>query len=234
MKYLFLLVVFFQGVLLQAGSHFVLVGSPGAGKGTFCEWLVDSQGYYQICPGALLRAEAANNTQVGQKIRADVESGKFISPAIVWEVVLKHLEEALIQEKSFVLDGFPKNQECLDLFISFVESRDLPVEFLYFYADEETCFNRMITRLECHQCGNTFNSVSKQPKIEGICDSCQNVLVQRKGDDPQTVRYRLEDYYQNILPVIERIRDLYPVVEVNTSQLTLEESGSLYERLYTN
>ena len=214
-----------------AMSNFVLMGPPGAGKGTFADLLVKEYGYIQICPGALLRAEAEKGTSLGLIIKADVENGKPIANSIVSQVVKCHVENAIKSNTPFVLDGFPKNKECFDFFIKLLKHHEISSRFIHLYATDNFCFDRIVSRLECHNCCSTFNFVSKQPQKQGICDVCQNKLVQRKGDDHKTALYRLQEYHLNIEPILKQIKETYMVTEIDTSSLSMACCKKVYENL---
>lgn len=128
----------------------------------------------------------------------------------------------------FVLDGFPKNKACFEFLISFLKQHDLNATFIYFYAEDMICFERIVSRLECHTCGATFNELSKQPNISGICDGCKGNLVRRKGDDPETALYRLQEFHENIEPVIEDIKRQISVIEIDTSHAPIDYCKSFY------
>lgn len=229
-KKILLLVMLANTTSLFGVPNFVLMGPPGAGKGTFADMLVTKNNYKQICPGALLRAEAAQGTPLGLSIKEAVEFAKPIDASIVCKVIKLHLEEALMQKKPFVLDGFPKNIECFNFLISFLKENELSATFIHFYATDSVCFERMVSRLECHTCGATFNEISKQPIKAEICDVCKNCLVRRKGDDHKTAEYRLNEFHENIEPVIEFIKKKISVLEVDTTGKSINYCDTLYKK----
>jgi adenylate kinase len=228
-KYLTLLL--FQVITLQGMQHYVLMGPPGAGKGTFADMLVQKYNYMQICPGALLRAEAAKGSPIGKSIKSLVEQAKPIESSIVCDIVQLHMKDALAKGKPFVLDGFPKNKECFDFFIAYMKQYKLKVAFMHFYADDTICFERMVSRLECHSCGATLNELFKKPEVSGICDGCNGNLVRRKGDDAETARYRLQEFHENIEPVIEEIKRQIPVIAVDTTHTPIDYCETLYKNI---
>jgi adenylate kinase len=230
-KTFFIGFLLFQIATLHAVKNFVLMGPPGAGKGTFADMLVKKHKYVQICPGALLRAEASKGTELGNSIKDLVEQAKPIEASIVCKVVQIHLEEALAKEQPFVLDGFPKNKAGFEFLMEFLKKHNLIATFMHFYADDKICFDRITTRLECHGCGATFNEISKKPQLEGVCDECKNSLMHRKGDDSATADYRLKEFHANIEPVIKDIKQQLSVVEVDTSTTAINYCDLLYKKI---
>lgn len=232
MKYKYIVfLLMLQFSFISSVPNFVLMGPPGAGKGTFSDTLVKKYNYMQICPGALLRAEAEKQSALGKSIKELAEQAKPIEPSIVCSIVQYHLEKALSTNVPFVLDGFPKNKACFEFLVMFLKKHNMQATFIHFYANDNVCFNRITSRLECHTCGATFNSISKKPVAKDVCDFCKNKLEQRKGDDAKTANYRLQEFHENIEPVIKEVKNSVDVIEIDTSCVPISNCEMLCEEI---
>lgn len=167
----------------------ILLGAPGAGKGTYASRLKNDYNIPHISIGDLLRNAIKEQTETGIKAKKYVENGEFVPD----EIVIDLLKERLTKEdakKGFFLDGFPrtiKQAEMLDKLIG-IDA------VLSFNVQEETVLRRLSTRRICRNCGETFNLIGIPPKQEGICDKCGGELYQREDDKEETVLKRLNDY----------------------------------------
>ncbi len=185
----------------------VLLGAPGAGKGTQAKILVEKYGIPQISTGDLLRAAVAAGTALGKEAKSYMDRGELVPDA----VVLGMVEERLKQDdckKGYILDGFPRNTkqaEALDnmlasLNMSLTAALSVDVPF-------EDLMKRLTGRRTCKACGQMYNVYFNPPQKEGICDKCGGELFQRDDDKEETIKKRLEVYNAQTAPLIDYYRN---------------------------
>jgi len=180
----------------------VLLGAPGAGKGTQAKKLIEKYGMPQISTGDLLRAAVAAGTPLGKEAKSFMDKGELVPDS----VVLGMVEERLKQDdckKGYILDGFPRNTaqaEALDKMLAALNmsltaalSVDVPFEDL---------MKRLTGRRTCKSCGQMYNIYFKAPAKEGVCDKCTSELFQRDDDKEATIKKRLEVYSLQTEPLI--------------------------------
>ncbi|MCI5738435.1 MAG: adenylate kinase [Ruminococcus sp.] len=177
--------------------NLILLGAPGAGKGTQAEKICEKLSIPAISTGNMLREAMANGTEMGLKAKSFIDAGKLVPD----EVVIGIIDERLKQDdckNGFILDGFPRTipqAEALDeMGVRIDKVIDIEV------ADEKIA-SRLSGRRVCLKCGATYHTEFKKPKTEGICDACGDTLVQRKDDMPETVLDRLKTYHEQTEPL---------------------------------
>ncbi len=181
--------------------NLILLGAPGAGKGTQAEILCDRLNIPTISTGNMIREALKSGTEMGLKAKAFIEAGQLVPD----EVVIGIVDERLRQDdckNGFILDGFPRTipqAEALDrMGITIDRVVDINVP-------DEVITRRVSGRRVCLDCGNTYHIETKKPLKDGVCDRCGNTLVQRKDDQPETVQERLHVYHAQTEP----LRDYY-------------------------
>lgn len=175
----------------------ILLGPPGAGKGTQAEILNKKLNIPTISTGNILRAAVKNGTPIGLKAKEYMDAGKLVPDEVIIGVISERLAEADCQN-GFILDGVPRTipqAEALDA-MGIVIDKVVDIE-----VPDEAITERMSGRRVCPDCGSSFHIVTKQPKVEGICDRCGAELVQRKDDKPETVADRLKVYHDQTEPL---------------------------------
>ena len=175
----------------------ILLGAPGAGKGTQAEILCKELNIPTISTGNILRAAIKNGTPTGLKAKAFMDEGKLVPD----EVIIGIINERLADEdcaNGYILDGVPRT-------IAQAEAMEKAgIEFDHVISIEiadETIVNRMSNRRVCEDCGASYHLVAVPPKVEGVCDKCGGKLVQRKDDAPETVKARLDVYHKETEPL---------------------------------
>ena len=201
----------------------ILLGAPGAGKGTQAEILSRKLGIPTISTGNILRAAMKNGTPVGLKAKSYVESGALVPDDVIIGIVEERLAEPDC-EKGYILDGMPRTIPQAEA----LESAGIEIDCaLSIEIADETIVERMSGRRTCTGCGATYHVVSAPPRTEGICDSCGSELGVRKDDAPETVRARLEVYHRETEPLKEfyasrgklRSVDNQPSIEATTAEI---------------
>jgi len=179
--------------------NLILLGAPGAGKGTQAEVISDKLGIPQISTGNILREAVKNGTECGLKAKTFMESGALVPD----EVVIGILKDRIAEDdckKGFILDGFPRTVpqaqalEDMGVNIDKVLSIDVP---------DEKIKERISGRRVCEKCGASYHVSYKPTKAEGICDKCGGNAVQRKDDAPETVVERLKTYHEQTAPLAD-------------------------------
>ena len=177
----------------------ILLGAPGAGKGTQDEVICDHLHIPSVSTGNLLREAVKNQTEYGMKAKSFMDSGKLVPD----EIVLALLKERIAQDDckgGFILDGFPRTVaqaqtlEEMGVIVDAVIDIEVP---------DEAITQRMSGRRVCEACGASYHIVSKPTKVDGVCDRCGGKLVVRKDDQPETVKDRLNVYHNQTEPLIE-------------------------------
>lgn len=178
--------------------NIIMLGAPGAGKGTQAAVLCEHFGIPTISTGNMIREALKNGTEMGMKAKSFMDEGKLVPDEVVIGIVKERLSEDDCK-KGFILDGFPRTipqAEALDnmgIDIQYVINIDI--------ADERIV-NRMSGRRVCEACGRPYHLVNLKPQKDGICDDCGGTLVQRKDDHPDTVLARLDVYHKETEPLV--------------------------------
>ena len=182
--------------------NIILVGPPGAGKGTQAARLEAMRGMIQLSTGDMLRAAVAQATPVGLKAKAIMEAGELVSDAIVSALIGERLDS--IADNGAIFDGYPRTRaqaEALDLLLA-ERGRKLN-HVIELEVDEEALVKRITGRFSCAKCGAPYHDTFKLPQVEGTCDVCGSHEFKRRPDDnEQTVRTRLAEYRAKTAPIL--------------------------------
>jgi adenylate kinase len=181
----------------------ILLGPPGAGKGTQAKKLVEKYGIPQISTGDILREAVKNQTPLGKEAKAYMDKGELVTDAIVVGIIRDRLKEKDC-EKGYILDGFPRTVPQADELKKALKEMDQSIDSVVsiVVADEEL-IKRLTGRRTCKECGAGFHVMFKPPKKEGVCDQCGGPLFQRDDDKEETIKNRLSVYNAQTEPLIE-------------------------------
>jgi adenylate kinase len=181
----------------------IMLGAPGAGKGTQAKQIATKYSIPHISTGDIFRANIKNGTELGKKAKEYMDQGLLVPDELTCDLVMDRIAQD-DAKNGFVLDGFPRTipqAEALDAALTKIgQSMDFAIDV---DVPDENIINRMSGRRACLNCGATYHIVSIPPKKEGICDTCGNELVLREDDKPETVKKRLDVYHDQTQPLIE-------------------------------
>ena len=181
--------------------NLILLGAPGAGKGTQAELLTRQLSIPAISTGNMLREAMANGSELGQKVKKFMDEGSLVPDDVILDIVAERVAQDDCAG-GYILDGMPRTlpqAEALD-------SRNIRIDHVVsIEVDDALIEGRMTGRRVCSKCGASYHVVANPPKAEGICDQCHGSLIVRKDDTPETVRHRLEVYHQQT----EVLKDYY-------------------------
>jgi adenylate kinase len=182
----------------------IFLGLPGSGKGTQAQTLVQNYGFKQLSTGELIRHEIAAETELGQQIKATVESGAYTTD----DVILKLVQHELDYKENYILDGFPRTKHQAVMLDQMLKEADAAVTgVITFQIDDQTVIKRLSGRYSCDNCGQIYNRYFAQPKVEGKCDSCQGTIFKARADDKEeSVIKRLKVYHELTEPLEEYYR----------------------------
>lgn len=182
----------------------VLLGPPGAGKGTLAAVLKEKFGLLHISTGDLLREEMKSGSDLGNKVKKFVESGDLVPDQIVIEMIEKKLAQNDLGIKGYMLDGFPRTTVQAEDLDKILAKIGRPIDFaLYMQASLPVILQRLTGRRVCRKCGAISHVVNRPSKRPGICDLCDGELYQRADDTEETIRNRMQVYEQKTAPIIE-------------------------------
>jgi adenylate kinase len=184
-----------------AGLNLILLGPPGAGKGTQARRLSDRHGIPQISTGDILRDAVKRGTPLGLQAKAFMDRGDLVPDALVLEVIGERLS-APDCRRGFVLDGFPRTIPQAEALDRMLLKAGLPLsKVIAFEVPEELVVARGIGRWSCPTCGSTFHLVTAPPRREGLCDRDGTALVQRPDDQAPQIRQRMKEYHAKTGPL---------------------------------
>ena len=181
--------------------NLILLGAPGAGKGTQAEILCQRLHIPTISTGNMIREALKSGTEMGLKAKAFIEAGQLVPDEVVIGIVRDRLQEDDCQN-GFILDGFPRTIPQAEALARMGITIDRVVDI---NVPDEVITQRVSGRRVCPGCGNSYHVETKKPQTDGVCDRCGTTLVQRKDDEPQTVQERLHVYHEQTEP----LRDYY-------------------------
>lgn len=183
--------------------NIILMGLPGAGKGTQASEIIKKYPIPHISTGDMFRAAIKNNTELGQKAKSFMDNGELVPD----EVTIGIVRERLLEEdakRGFLLDGFPRTVEQAEALNEMLSAVDRKIEgVINIDVQEEELMNRLTGRRICETCGTTYHLVFNPPKVEGICDIDGGKLYQRADDNPETVRTRLDVNIKQTKPLLD-------------------------------
>lgn len=180
----------------------ILLGPPGAGKGSQATKIINEFGVTHISTGDIFRKNIKEETELGLKVKEIIASGSLVSDELTNELVFDRLANEN-SESGFMLDGYPRNinqAKALDEWLS-KNNKEL-TKVIYIDADIEVLISRISGRRVCKNCGATYHVTNLPPKVEGVCDVCGSQLVQRPDDNEETARQRIEIYEEQTSPLI--------------------------------
>ncbi len=181
----------------------IMLGAPGAGKGTQAKQIAAKYNIPHISTGDIFRANIKNGTELGKKAKEYMDQGLLVPDELTCDLVMDRIAED-DAKNGFVLDGFPRTIPQAEALTAALEKIGQKMDFaIDVDVPDENIVNRMSGRRACLKCGATYHIVAIPPKKEGICDACGSELVQRDDDKPETVQKRLDVYHEQTQPLID-------------------------------
>lgn len=207
--------------------NLILLGAPGAGKGTQAEKIVDKYGIPAISTGNILRAAVKDGTEMGLKAKSFMDAGQLVPDEVVIGIIKDRLQKDDCKD-GFILDGFPRTipqaQALEDANVTIDKVVDIEVS-------DEAITKRMSGRRVCAKCANSYHLEYKKPAVEGVCDACGGELIQRKDDAPETVLARLAEYHEMTEPLKDFYQSLGKLVVVEGQEEVADTTALVFAAL---
>ncbi|MDA3898993.1 MAG: adenylate kinase [Spirochaetes bacterium] len=206
----------------------ILLGAPGAGKGTISKHLVDNYSMVQISTGDILRNEVKNKTDLGVKAKSFMDSGELVPDDVILGIIENRIKEDDCSQ-GFIMDGFPRTIAQAEGFDQLLKRNDLVIDaIIELDAPDELLIKRLTSRRTCSntKCQAIYNILYQPPKKEGVCDKCSSELIQRSDETEETIKHRLKTYYEKTQPLIDyynsgsnyhKVKADLPLAEINAS-----------------
>ena len=183
--------------------NLILLGPPGAGKGTQAKKIAEKYSIPHISTGDMFRETAQSGSDLGKKLQSFMSAGKLVTDEIVVEVVAARLMKPDAQ-KGFLLDGFPRTVFQARELDNILAAKKQKIDYvLSITLDDEEIVKRLSSRRVCVSCGASYNTVTQPPKQDSICDKCGGKVILRSDDNPETIRQRLKVYKEQTSPLID-------------------------------
>ncbi len=211
--------------------NIILLGPPGAGKGTQAQRLVEHHGMRQLSTGDMLRAAVKNATPTGLKVKAIMEAGELVSDEIVSALISDELAE-MGPDTGAIFDGYPRTEaqaRALDAILA-EHGRTLD-RVIELEVDEDALVDRITGRFTCASCGTGYHDRYKQPAVAGVCDVCGSTEFKRRPDDnEETVRTRMQEYRSKTAPILP-IYEARGIVSRVDGMASMDEVSAAIEAL---
>ncbi len=211
--------------------NLILLGPPGAGKGTQARMLAEGRGLVQLSTGDMLRAAVASRTQVGKLAKETMEKGELVSDDIVIGIISERIDEPDCGA-GFILDGFPRTvvqAEALDELL--IQKNKTLHAVIEIKVDDERLVERITGRFTCAKCGEGYHDRFRRPEKDGVCDKCgATEFSRRKDDNEETVRSRLQAYHTQTVPLIGyygnsgRLKSVDGMLDIDSVSRHIEEA----------
>ena len=182
--------------------NIILLGPPGAGKGTQARHLVDTRDMVQLSTGDMLREARTSGTEMGRIVADVMDRGQLVTD----EIVIGLIREKLVGNRAggFIFDGFPRTLPQADALAELLEATGAKLDaVIEMQVDDTALVARVTGRFTCGDCGEVYHDVTRRPAVEGVCDSCGGTTMKRRADDNEdSLRQRLMEYYKKTSPLI--------------------------------
>lgn len=197
--------------------NFIFLGPPGAGKGSLAVLVAEDYKIPHISTGDIFRAAIKNQTELGKKVKAIIDSGALVSDDVTCALIKERLAEADCKN-GFILDGFPPTIPQAEMLSTFCPD----VTVVNFTIADDIVIKRLSTRRVCKKCGANYNVITKPSKKEGICDECGGELYQRDDDKQEAILNRMKVYRDQTEPLIGFYREKGKITDVDSAIETKE------------
>lgn len=209
----------------------IMLGAPGAGKGTQAKMIAEKYGIPHISTGDIFRANIKNNTELGKKAKGYMDAGQLVPDELVVDLVVDRIKNKDCID-GFILDGFPRTipqAEALDYALN---NQNEKIEYaINVDVPDENIINRMSGRRACVGCGATYHLVYNPTKVEGVCDACGQKLILRDDDKPETVKKRLDVYHEQTQPLIDHYEKKGVLYTIDGTQDIADVFGAIVKVL---
>ena len=196
----------------------IMLGAPGAGKGTQAKKIAQKDGIPHVSTGDIFRANIKNGTELGMKAKTYMDAGNLVPDEITIGMLLDRIHQDDCK-KGYVLDGFPRTIPQAESLTAALKERGESIDYaIDVDVPDENIISRMSGRRACLSCGATYHIVYNAPKKEGVCDQCGEPLVLRDDDKPETVRNRLDVYHRQTQPLIDYYKKEGILAQVDGTQ----------------
>ena len=197
----------------------IMLGAPGAGKGTQAKLIADQYQIPHISTGDIFRANIKNGTELGKKAKEYMDQGLLVPDELTVNLVIDRVSNDDCKN-GYVLDGFPRTIPQAEALDNALTARGEKIDFaVNVEVPDENIINRMSGRRACLTCGATYHTEFIKPKVEGICDNCGSTLVLRDDDKPETVKKRLDVYHDQTQPLIDYYSGKNVLAEVDGTKI---------------
>lgn len=185
----------------------ILLGAPGAGKGTQAKRLEEAYGLVQLSTGDMLRAEVASGSELGQELKSVMDAGQLVTDNLMISMISSRVEQDDCK-KGYILDGFPRTTAQAEALDSMLAQKGQKLdEVIEMKVNEDVLVARITGRYTCANCGQGYHDIYQKPKVEGVCDKCDGTSFTRRDDDnEETVRSRLVSYREQTAPIAEHYK----------------------------
>ena len=216
-------------------KRIVLLGPPGAGKGTQAQLLCEELRIPHLATGNLLRAAVANRTPVGVTVQPYMEAGKLVPDEVVIAVLMEAIDSAKVNMPGgYVLDGFPRTLLQAETLKKVLNARGEEIDLVILIDTPDNVIEeRLAERRSCPDplCGAVYNLKTKPPKVAGVCDLCSKPLVIREDDRPTTIRVRQAQYWQDTAPLVDFYKNRGLLLQVSGSGTMHEVAEQILEEI---
>ncbi len=217
----------------------ILIGAPGAGKGTQAKLIEKEFGIVQLSTGDMLRAERDKGSKLGKQIEAVIAKGELVSDELISKMISTRIDSDDCKA-GFILDGYPRTAAQAEMLTEILQDKNLKLDAVVeIRTDDEAMVARISGRFTCEACNAGYHDTFKAPKLDGVCDVCgaKDRFIRRSDDNPETVRDRLKIYHQQtkpitdfygkngLLKIVDGMQDIASVTETIIKELSALDKG---------
>jgi len=183
--------------------NLILLGPPGAGKGTQAKRIETSMGLVQLSTGDMLRSEISSGSEMGKRVKSVMDGGALVSDELIIDLIA-HRIEADDCKAGFILDGFPRTTPQAEALDEMLSEKGISLDYVIaITVDDQAMVKRIVGRYTCEKCGAGYHDDYQKPDVEGVCDNCGGTSFLRRADDnAETVLSRLEAYHEQTKPIV--------------------------------
>ena len=213
--------------------NIILLGPPGAGKGTLSSKIIKDKNAVQIATGDIFRYNISNKTELGMKAKSFMDRGDLVPDELTIDLVWDTYDKLDKEDNTLVLfDGFPRNMKQAKALDDGMEERKTEIsKVVYFNVDSQILIDRITGRRVCPDCGETYHIENHKPEKEGICDRCGGKLIQRNDDNYETVKNRINIYNEQTSPLIDYYKEAGKLITIDGAKTPEEVFNEFNNKL---